>query len=700
VRRLFLTTLVVVCSGASPAVALAAGARVVDYHGFHVSVPRGWPVFRLAARPHVCVRFNRHAVYLGTPGPVERCPVSAVGRTEAILVSPRPVRLAGPAMRFSAGRVVVTATVGRRPGLVAKALHRPVRLSGPPAPPPPRAVAHAASAQATPGAVYTGLGFDACAVPAESTMDAWSSAYHAIGIYIGGANAACLSDSLTSTWVGDETAAGWRFIPTYVGLQSPTNGCGCASIDAAKAATEGASAATDAIAQAQAVGIGPRNPIYFDMEAYTQTTSATAAVLNFLSAWTTQLHAAHYLSGVYSSSASGIADIANATAGGSGFVPPDDLWIANWNGTQSTVDPAVPSTLFAGHRRLHQFSGSHNEKHGGVTINIDSDYLDGATAAASEPSPGGIPVPAVAPTLALTPAVDGTVGFHASWPGLDTIGAWQVLAGTSPDALAPLGPPVTTTGDAVLKLRSMYPYFAAQALDGSGQPLGTSAAVATPPHVAVYGRSAYVGSHGNGTLPVGCFTGRRCRVTTTMSAGGKLIARTGGEIVRSGSARILHFSLTSYGRQRLARSGRLAVRVVATDAGGSAGATKLTLVRFAISGRGPARSVSSAPALQVLGATDFVFRRRTGGILTGCFAAAAPCTVSLTLRSGRTLIGSSQSAQMLGANEAGYVRFVLTSAGRRLLARAPGNQLGARLAMTDATSGATASAQLVLINYG
>jgi hypothetical protein len=55
---------------------------------------------------------------------------------------------------------------------------------------------------------------------------------------------------------------------------------------------------------------------------------------------------------------------------------------------------------------------------------------------------------------------------------------------------------------------------------------------------------------------------------------------------------------------------------------------------------------------------------------------------------------------MLGANEAGYVRFVLTSAGRRLLARAPGNQLGARLAMTDATSGATASAQLVLINYG
>jgi hypothetical protein len=245
----------------------------------------------------------------------------------------------------------------------------------------------------------------------------------------------------------------------------------------------------------------------------------------------------------------------------------------------------------------------------------------------------------------------------------------------------------------------MYPYFAAQALDDAGQSLGTSAAVATPPHVAVYGRSAFVGSHGNGTLPVGCFTGARCRITTTMSAGGRLIARTGGEIVRAGTARILHFTLTSYGRQRLVRSGRLAVRVVATDASGVAGATQVNLIRFAVSGRGPVRSVSNAPALQVLGATDFVFRRRTGGILTGCFTAAAPCELSLQLRSGRTLVGASTASQTLGANEAGYARFALTAAGRRLLARARGNQLGARLSMTDATTGTTVSAQLILINY-
>jgi hypothetical protein len=137
VRRLVLTTLVVVCSGASLVLAAAASARTVGYRGFRVSVPHGWPVFRLASRPHVCVRFNRHAVYLGSPASVESCPVRAMGRTEAILVSPRAVRLGGPAVRFQAGRASVTATVGRHPGVIARALRRPVRLSFAPATLPP-----------------------------------------------------------------------------------------------------------------------------------------------------------------------------------------------------------------------------------------------------------------------------------------------------------------------------------------------------------------------------------------------------------------------------------------------------------------------------------------------------------------------------------------------------------------------------------
>src|SRR5262249_29957193 len=158
------------------------------------------------------------------------------------------------------------------------------------------------------------------------------------------------------------------------------------------------------------------------------------------------------------------------------------------------------------------------ETHGGIRINIDSDYLDGATAAGSVLIGSGIPVPAATPVLALAPAVNGTVGFHASWPGVDTISSWQILAGATPETLAPYGTPMVTAGDAVVTLHSEFPYFAAEALDITGQPLGTSAPVATPAHLAIYGHSAFVGSHGNGTVPVGCFTGHRCFVSTTISA--------------------------------------------------------------------------------------------------------------------------------------------------------------------------------------
>ena len=44
--------------------------------------------------------------------------------------------------------------------------------------------------------------------------------------------------------------------------------------------------------------MGPGSPIYFDMEAYTRTSSATSATLAFLEAWTEKLHTLGYTSGV------------------------------------------------------------------------------------------------------------------------------------------------------------------------------------------------------------------------------------------------------------------------------------------------------------------------------------------------------------------------------------------------------------------
>lgn len=205
---------------------------------------------------------------------------------------------------------------------------------------------------------------------------------------------ACAQPNLTPSWLSAESAAGWHFIPTYVGLQAPHNGCGCAAISPSQASLEGAAAASDAVVQAGAVGIGPGNPIYFDMEGYARGGANTSAVLSFLSAWTSKLHAARYLSGVYSNADSGISDL--VAARGTSISEPDDIWIAEWNGERSAASGYVPSGDWSNHHRLHQYEGGHDETYGGVRINVDSNYLDGATA-------GGIAA------LAARPAIpDGT----------------------------------------------------------------------------------------------------------------------------------------------------------------------------------------------------------------------------------------------------------------------------------------------------
>ena len=228
-------------------------------------------------------------------------------------------------------------------------------------------------------------------------MSAWKeSPYRAVGVYIGGANRACSQPNLTPEWVAAQTAAGWHLIPTYVGLQAPTSACSsCAKLSASQATAQGVAAAVDAVEEANAVAMGPGSPIYFDMESYSRTSSATAATLAFLEAWTNKLHELGYVSGVYSSSASGIADLGDQV--GSGYQLPDHLWIANWNGSTSTADPAVPSTAWTQHQRIHQYRGGHNETYGGVTINIDNDSVDGATVgeASLPPAPEENPIGAL-----------------------------------------------------------------------------------------------------------------------------------------------------------------------------------------------------------------------------------------------------------------------------------------------------------------
>jgi hypothetical protein len=327
--------------------ATPAAAKTVHFGGQAVDVPAGWSVYKLAEHPRMCVRMDRRAVYLGRPGPSQSCPSQAIGRQRAILLEP-----------------------GVGAGAGASAV-------GPPAP----------EAPAAGGEEYTGLGFDACAAPSSRAMAAWEdSPYRAVGVYIGGLNRACSQPNLTEDWVSEQVAGGWHLIPTYVGLQAPTSACtSCAKLSPGLASAQGVAAARDAVADAQAIGMGPGSPIYFDMEAYTRTTSATRATLTFLGAWTDQIHALGYTSGVYSSSASGIADLADQV--GEEYSLPDDLWFANWNGNRNALDPYIPATAWTAHQRIHQYRGGHDETWGGTTINIDNNFVEGATVGGAVAAP-------------------------------------------------------------------------------------------------------------------------------------------------------------------------------------------------------------------------------------------------------------------------------------------------------------------------
>jgi Domain of unknown function (DUF1906) len=668
----------------------APGLKPVTYRGYTLRVPASWPVYRLSTNPTACVRFNRHAVYLGRPSTRQRCPATAFGRTEAILVAPAnapksALPRGGAVGQRRVAQLEVTATWNRDPGLVRRAVGG--KLTAPPKPAAAATIARTALARAaarprTAGAVYSGLGFDACSAPSTSAMTAWgASPYRALGVYVGGEDMACSQPNLTSAWVGQQWAAGWHLIPTYVGLQAPGNSCSCRAFTAANATAIGTQDAETAVADAQAVGIGAGNPIYDDMESYSS--SGNSAVLAYLEAWTNQLHAEAYIAGVYSSSDSGIANL--ATHYGTTYVEPDDIWVANWNGSETTTDPNVPAADWAANQRLHQYAGGANQTYGGYTINVDKDYLDGATAFGA-----GVTPP---PSLQVSPAGNGAIQVSASWQGGVGLSSWLILGGTQPATLGFVSHSVVKGAVTTVAEGSEYPYYEAEALSSTGQLLATSAVVTTSPHLAIYGRSVFVPATGLVGVPAGCFTGRPCKVAVALYVGGRRIAHSGRENLGNNGG-LLFIKLSPADRRLLAnaRGHRLPVNVLAIDISGASAKTSMNLVPFTTSGPGPHRSSSDAPTLRMIGTSDYVYRDTSGGILANC-SGSSPCLVTTKITVGRTTIART-GQEFIGANEAGYLSFRLTPAGRQLLAKAPGNMLGARVTLTDAAASARASIAL------
>jgi len=222
-------------------------------------------------------------------------------------------------------------------------------------------------------------GFDTCTAPSVKAMKAWKAKYSAIGIYIGGQNMACDYGNLSASWVKSVHAQGWSLLPLYVGLQAPCNSFP-ALINEANAVAQGRSAANTAVADAVNFGLGKGTPIYFDMESYDNLNrNCSNTVLRFLDAWTRELHARGYTSGVYSSASAGVTDLVNQTViAGRTLAEPDALWFALWdNNNNLTGTPYLPATRWASDR-VKQYAGNEIQKVGGYTINIDADRVGGA----------------------------------------------------------------------------------------------------------------------------------------------------------------------------------------------------------------------------------------------------------------------------------------------------------------------------------
>jgi hypothetical protein len=306
--------------------------------------------------------------------------------------------------------------------------------------------------------------------------------------------------------------------------------------------------------------------------------------------------------------------------------------------------------------------------------------------------------PVTPPALSVSANANGAADLYASWNGATDVLGWRVLAGASPQGLATLGGAGKHGFETHIQVHSAPAYLAVQALGASGEVLSSSPAVAMPSRVAIYGRSAFVPpSSGMGGLPVGCFTGHPCHIKTTVFAGRTMVARTGSEYVGANNGGLVYFRLSSTGRRLLARARgrRLPVRVSVQDSTGARASTTLTLVPFKSSGVGPRRGLVRSAGVRVVGLTDFVSNGWVGGILAGCYG-STPCHAMTTVSVGRTVIARTGN-EFLGANELGYLMFRLTAAGHAMLARAPGNQLGAHLVIR--AGGATASADIALVQF-
>lgn len=302
----------------------------------------------------------------------------------------------------------------RRALVAATVLAVPLAVYGP---------AHTAAAEdpATPRN-FTGFGFDQCVAPTQKSMNAWlkHSPFLAAGIYISGDSRGCRTQpNLDRTWISTQLQKGWRLLPIALGPQAschpsfPRYGDDETIVarpgrrDRYPAARkQGVREAGTTAADAAAYGIPRGSTLWYDLEGFDlSNTHCRESALSFTSGWVRRIEELGYVSGFYSSASSGIKMLDDARVNRPGrFHLPEQIWIARWDGVADTSTTYIREDGWRPGGRMKQYRGGHTETWGGVSINIDSNFLDlgaGSTARPEEKC-GGVRVnfrsyPALAP---------------------------------------------------------------------------------------------------------------------------------------------------------------------------------------------------------------------------------------------------------------------------------------------------------------
>jgi hypothetical protein len=79
--------------------------------------------------------------------------------------------------------------------------------------------------------------------------------------------------------------------------------------------------------------------------------------------------------------------------------------------------------------------------------------------------------------VAVEQGPDDKLTLYASWNGATEVERWQVLAGSTPNQLKPVGSAPRRGFETTVTVRTAEPYVAVQAKSASGRVLGTTKAV-------------------------------------------------------------------------------------------------------------------------------------------------------------------------------------------------------------------------------